>query len=59
MCFMAMGECSGVDMVTDELQKVIDEYNKITQEKKNWQTLLKRKIEKERGAGRFNLKQAK
>ena len=28
------------DMVTNELQKVIDAYNKISQEKKDWQILL-------------------
>lgn len=28
-------------MVTNELQKVIDVYNKIAQEKKEWQILLK------------------
>ncbi|XP_015158901.1 uncharacterized protein [Solanum tuberosum] len=55
LCFMALGETSKVrpynssncndlqnslDMVADELQKVIDEYNKIAQEKKDWQILL-------------------
>ncbi|KAH0755142.1 hypothetical protein KY290_025412 [Solanum tuberosum] len=55
LCFMALGETSEVrpfncpncndlqsslDMVADELQKVIDEYNKIAQEKKDWQVLL-------------------
>ncbi|KAH0729871.1 hypothetical protein KY289_001059 [Solanum tuberosum] len=56
ICFMEMGEPSEVrhhdcskcnhlqyslDMVTDGLQKVIDEYKKIAQEKKDWQILLK------------------
>ncbi|XP_049394650.1 uncharacterized protein LOC125858929 [Solanum stenotomum] len=55
ICFMALGKTSEVisfncpncndlqdslDMFTDELQKVIDEYNKIAQEKKDWQILL-------------------
>lgn len=34
-------------MVIDELQKVIVEYKKITQEKKNWHVSLKRIIEEE------------
>ncbi|KAH0636478.1 hypothetical protein KY289_036393 [Solanum tuberosum] len=39
---MALGETSenSLDMVTYELQKVIDEYNKLAQEKKDWQILL-------------------
>lgn len=31
---------NSLDMVADELQKVIDEYNKIAQDKKDWQILL-------------------
>lgn len=55
ICFMAIGETSEVripkchnfyylqntiDMITDELQKVIGEYNKISNEKKNQEILL-------------------
>lgn len=29
-----------IDMLTDELQKVFDEYNVISNEKKNWEILL-------------------
>lgn len=56
MCFMEMGESSEMQpynchnfnlllsnlyMFTDELQKIIDEYSKIAQEKKNSQTQFK------------------
>ena len=55
LCFMELGETNEVrpfncvncndlkkslDMVIDELKKVINEYNKLAQEKKDWQILL-------------------
>ncbi|XP_059310153.1 uncharacterized protein LOC132061332 [Lycium ferocissimum] len=55
MCFMAKSDTSEVrtpscskcidlqatlDLVTDDLQKMIDEYNKLAKEKKNWQIQL-------------------
>lgn len=31
---------ASMDIFTDELPKLIDDYNKVTQEKKDWQILL-------------------
>lgn len=38
---------SNLDMITDELQKFIDEYNKLSQDKKNWETQLNQKLKEE------------
>ena len=55
ICFMAIGESSKVrdsdcpscenlrttiDLITDDFQKVLDEYKKLLQEKKDWKVLL-------------------
>ena len=62
MCFMTIGESgevrlpnshncnileSNLDMITDKLQKTIDEYNKLAQQKKSCEARFKQKLKEE------------
>ncbi|XP_070055092.1 protein CROWDED NUCLEI 3-like [Nicotiana tomentosiformis] len=42
LCFMAMGEINkeNIEMVLNDLEKVLKEYNKLEKEKKNWEIQL-------------------
>lgn len=71
MCFMETGDPSEVrphdchnsnilesnfDMITNEIQKVIDEYNKLIQEKKNCEAWFKRKLKEEQRSRQIEIK---